>query len=184
VLHNKGAAGVDGMEVSSLKQVLQLKGDTYLQDLQEGCYQVSPILGVKIPKSNGKKRLLGIPTVVDSVIQQAIAQVLHPMFEIGFQAHSYGFRPGRNAHQALRQSLQYINDGYQDIVDIDLKSFFDEVQHEWLLELIYQRVNCPRTLKLIRSFLRAPIQQGRTTKAAQRLTTRFSPQPLAIQYPT
>jgi RNA-directed DNA polymerase len=158
VLQNKGAAGVDGMETHSLRQELHLKGNTYIQQLQEGCYQVSPILGVEIPKSNGKKRLLGIPTVVDRVIQQAIAQILQPNFEIGFQAHSYGFRPGRNAHQAVKQSLQYINKGYQHIVDIDLKSFFDEVQHGLLLELIYKRIKCPRTLKLIRSFLRAPIQ--------------------------
>jgi len=158
VLQNKGAAGVDGMETHSLRQELHLKGNNYIKQLQDGCYQVSPILGVKIPKSNGKKRLLGIPTVVDRVIQQAIAQVLQPIFEIGFQAHSYGFRPGRNTHQAVKQSLKYINKGYQQIVDIDLKSFFDEVQHVLLLELIYKRIKCPRTLKLIRSFLRAPIQ--------------------------
>ena len=85
VLQNKGAAGVDGMEVHSLKQELHLNGNTYIQQLQEGYYQVSPILGVEIPKSNGKKRLLGIPTVVDRVIQQAIAQVLQPIFETGFQ---------------------------------------------------------------------------------------------------
>jgi len=125
--------------------------------MQEGRYQVSAIRGVEKPKSNGKKRLLGIPTATDRLVQQAIAQVLQPVFETTFQPHSYGFRPGRNAHQAVKQSLANINEGYQDIVDIDLKSFFDEVDHAILLELVYKRVKCRMTLTLIRSFLRAPI---------------------------
>ena len=158
VVRNKGAAGVDGMGVSGLKDHLRSRGMDYVQALRGGRYQVSPILGVEIPKANGKKRLLGIPTVVDRVVQQAIAQVLQPVFETDFQSHSYGFRPGRNAHQAVRQSLGNINEGYQHVVDIDLKSFFDEVEHYILLELIYKRVKCRPTLKLIRSFLRAPIQ--------------------------
>jgi len=125
--------------------------------MQEGRYQASAIRGVEKPKSNGKKRLLGIPTATDRLVQQAIAQVLQPVFETTFQPHSYGFRPGRNAHQAVKQSLANINEGYQDIVDIDLKSFFDEVDHAILLELVYKRVKCRMTLTLIRSFLRAPI---------------------------
>ena len=96
-------------------------------------------MGIEIPKGNGKTRLLGIPTVVDRVFQQALHQVLQPIFEPDFQKHSYGFRPNRNAHQALKQSLFNINKGYQDIVDIDLKSFFDEVEHYVLLELIYKK---------------------------------------------
>ena len=157
VVRNKGAAGVDGLRVEELQAHLQANGTTYVRQLREGHYQVAPIRGVEIPKSNGKTRLLGIPTVVDRLVQQAIAQVLQPIFEADFQAHSYGFRPGRNAHQAVRQSLRNINDGYQDVVDIDLKSFFDEVEHHILLELIYKRVKCRMTLKLIRGFLRAPI---------------------------
>jgi len=158
VKRNKGAGGVDQIQVTDLKQVLRQNALKMLQDLVNGSYQVSPILGVEIPKSNGKMRLLGIPTVVDRVIQQAVCQVLQPVFETDFQRHSYGFRPLRNAHQALKQSLKNINEGYQDIVDIDLKSFFDEVDHNLLLELIYKKVNCHKTMKLIRSFLRAPIQ--------------------------
>ena len=118
---------------------------------------MSSILGVEIPKSNGKTRLLGIPTVTDRLFQQALHQVLQPIFEPDFQEHSYGFRPRRNAHQAVTQSLANINSGYQYIVDIDLKSFFDEVEHYVLLELIYKKVKCKPTMKLLRSFLRAPI---------------------------
>ncbi len=165
VMRNKGAAGIDGMQVSGLKDHLLTHGTDYAQLLREGRYQVSPILGIEIPKANGKKRLLGIPTVTDRVFHQAVHQVLQPIFEADFQAHSYGFRPGRNAHQTVIRSRDHINDGYQYIVDIDLKSFFDEVEHHLLMELIFRRVKCRATLRLIRHFLRAPIQlDGRLHK--------------------
>jgi len=158
VYRNKGAAGIDNIQVTELKSILQTHGKQYNEQIERGTYQVSPILGVEIPKSNGKTRLLGIPTVVDRVYQQALHQVLQPIFEADFRQHSYGFRPQRNAHQALQQSLENINSGYQDIVDIDLKSFFDEVEHYILLELIHKKVKCKSTMKLLRSFLRAPIE--------------------------
>ena len=158
VYRNKGAAGVDRVQVTELKAHLQKHSKRYIEQIEEGHYQVSPIMGVEIPKSNGKTRLLGIPTVTDRVFQQALHQVLQPIFEPDFQEHSYGFRPNRNAHQAVTQSLENINSGYQHIVDIDLKSFFDEVEHYVLLELIYKKVKCDKTMKLLRSFLRAPIQ--------------------------
>jgi RNA-directed DNA polymerase len=158
VYRNKGAGGVDNIQVTELKSILKTQGKRYSNQIEGERYQVSPILGVEIPKSNGKTRLLGIPTVVDRLYQQALHQVLQPIFEIDFQKHSYGFRPRRNAHQALQQSLENINSGFQDIVDIDLKSFFDEVEHYILLELIYKKVKCKATMKLLRSFLRAPIQ--------------------------
>lgn len=157
VYRNKGGAGVDSKSVEDLLPELQSGGKQYTQQLKTGSYRASPILGVEIPKPNGKKRLLGVPTVVDRVFQQALHQVLQPIFEDGFQEHSYGFRPNRNAHQAIKQSLGNINSGYQYIIDIDLKSFFDEVEHYILLDLIYKKVQCPHILKLIRSFLRAPI---------------------------
>ena len=157
VYGNKGSAGIDGVQVTELKMILQSQGRTYIDMLEGEYYQVSPILGIEIPKSIGGMRLLGIPTVVDRVFQQALHQVLQPIFEPDFQRHSYGFRPKRNAHQAVAQSLANINAGYQDIVDIDLKSFFDQVEHYILLELIYKKVKCRATLKLLRSFLRAPI---------------------------
>ena len=157
VYRNKGAAGVDGIGVTELQSVLKVHGSYYTHQIERECYQVSPILGVEIPKSNGKTRLLGIPTVVDRVFQQALHQVLQPVFESDFQKHSYGFRPKRNAHGAITQSLENINSGYQDIIDIDLESFFDEVEHYILLELIYKKVKCKSTMKLLRCFLRAPI---------------------------
>jgi len=158
VYRNKGAAGVDKVQVTELQELLQTHKEQYIEQIENGTYQTSPILGVEIPKSKGKTRLLGIPTAIDRIFQQALHQVLQPIFEPEFQKHSYGFRPNRNAHQAVEQSLSNINSGYQYIVDIDLKSFFDEVEHYVLLELIYKKVQCEKVMKLLRSFLRAPIQ--------------------------
>ena len=158
VTANKGSAGVDGMPVAKLSEYLQSNRDKIATDVCNGTYLPQPILGIEIPKSNGKKRLLGVPTVVDRVLQQAVNQVIAPRFELEFKEHSYGFRPHHNALQAVRQSQKYINAGYQHMVDIDLKSFFDEVDHCLLLQLVYRKVKCPLTLRLIRKWLRAPIQ--------------------------
>ena len=165
VLRNKGSAGIDNRSVDDLKSFLTQNWSTIKHKVENGKYLPDPILGVEIPKKNGKTRLLGIPTVADRLLHQALHQQLSPIFEPDFQRHSYGFRPGRNAHQAVSQALENINDGFQDIIDIDLKSFFDEVSHELLMTLIYRRVKCPLTLKLIRKFLRAPISiNGRLVK--------------------
>lgn len=158
VYRNKGAGGIDGVQTEDLADHLLTKGKDYIAGIRQGTYIAQAILGVEIPKSKGKTRLLGIPTVADRVFQQAVHQILQPIFEVDFSPYSYGFRPNRNAHQAIEQSLKYINAGYQDIVDIDLKGFFDEVRHDVLLELVYQKVKCTKTLKLLRSFLQAPIQ--------------------------
>lgn len=158
VYRNKGACGIDNVHVNELKSILQTHGKRYANEISSGSYQPSPILGVEIPKSNGKLRLLGIPTVTDRVFQQALHQVMQPIFEKDFQDHSYGFRPKRNAEQAVKQSLKNINSGYKHIVDIDLKQFFDEVEHHILLELVYKKIKCTKTLKLLRQFLRVPIQ--------------------------
>jgi RNA-directed DNA polymerase len=165
VMVNKGSAGVDRMPVSELSAHLETNQALIVAAIRNGKYLSQPILGVEIPKSNGKSRLLGIPTVTDRLLQQAVNQVIYPLFELEFTAHSYGFRPNRNAHQAVQQAHKYIHEGYQHIVDIDLKSFFDEVDHCLLLQLLYRKVKCPLVLRLIRKWLRAPIQiNGRLTK--------------------
>lgn len=157
VLANKGSAGVDGMQVTELKPFIRKEREAIILSIINGRYLPQPILGVHIPKSNGKTRLLGIPTVTDRWLQQAVAQTITPLFEFEFKDHSYGFRPNKNAHQCIQQSQQYINDGYKHIVDIDLKSFFDEVDHCLLLQLLYRKVKCHITLRLIRKWLRVPI---------------------------
>jgi group II intron reverse transcriptase/maturase len=165
VLANKGSAGVDGMQVTELKQHISVQREAIVLRIIKGCYLPQPVLGVNIPKGNGKTRLLGIPTVTERWLQQAVAQSITPLFEFEFKDHSYGFRANKNAHQCIQQSQRYINEGYQHIVDIDLKSFFDEVDHRLLLQLLYCKVKCKVILRLIRKWLRAPIMiNGKLTK--------------------
>lgn len=158
VVSNRGSSGIDGMEVTELKSYIDKHRDAILISILNGKYVPTAIRGVEIPKPNGKTRLLGVPTVVDRWLQQAVSQQLATKFEFDFEEESYGFRPRKNLHQAVKQSLKNINDGYQDIVDIDLKGFFDEVQHYKILQLIYNKVKCPATLWLIRKWLGVPIQ--------------------------
>ena len=147
VIVNKGSAGIDKMKVGELTDYFREHKQTIIKTIQEGNYQVQAILGVEIPKANGKTRLLGVPTVVERLLQQAVSQVLMPKWENEFSANSYGFRANKNARQAVGRALEHIHEGYTHIVDIDLKSFFDEVDHCLLLNLIYQKVKCPKTLK-------------------------------------
>src|SRR5215210_4345591 len=165
VMRNKGSVGVDGMRVHQLKTYIGENREAIEMSMISGTYLPQPILGVSIPKSNGKTRLLGIPTVTDRWLQQSVAQAITPLFEFDFKEHSYGFRPGKSAHQCIQQAHRYIHEGNQHIVDIDLKSFFDEVDHCLLLELLYGKIKCPVTLRLIRKWLRAPIMfEGKLTK--------------------
>ena len=165
VMSNQGSAGMDGMPVGELLNHLNNNRNAIATAACTGRYLPQAILGVTIPKSNGKPRLLGIPTVTDRLLQQAVSQVISPKFETDFTEHSYGFRPNRNAHQAVQQAQQNIHEGYDYIVDIDLKNFFDEVDHVLLLQLIYDKVKCSLTLRLIRKWLRVPIKiKGRLVK--------------------
>lgn len=157
VERNKGASGVDGMKTTELSAYIRENRPEIQSTMRKNSYIPNSILGVEIPKEKGETRLLGIPTVVDRWLQQAVSQQLVVHFEYDFEPVSYGFRPRKNIQKAVLQAQQYINNGYQDIIDIDLKGFFDEVDHCLLLQLIYHKVKCPTTLRLIRKWLRAPI---------------------------
>ena len=158
VVGNKGSSGVDGLETKDLRDYLNDNWPRLKNEIVSNGYYPSAILGIEIPKESGSgKRLLGIPTVFDRLINQAIHQVLSPMWEPDFSDSSFGFRPNRNAGQAIKQAKNYINAGYQDIVDIDLKSFFDKVNHDYLMSLVKRKVSCPTLLRLIWRFLRSPI---------------------------
>jgi len=158
VVANKGSAGVDGLKTNQLTEYFREHKSTLLEEIKENRYLPQAILGVEIPKGNGKTRLLGIPTVVDRLLQQAVSQAMMLRFEQDFSENSFGFRPYKNARWAVGKALGNIHEGYNHIVDIDLKTFFDEVDHCLLLNLIYQKVKCPITLRLIRKWLRVPIQ--------------------------
>jgi group II intron reverse transcriptase/maturase len=175
VVQNKGSAGVDGMTVYELASHLEANRNSIIISTLNHAYVPSAIRSVSIPKGNGGTRLLGIPTVTDRWLQQAVSQVLTSKFELSFEPHSYGFRPKKNTQQAVTQSLKYINDGYQDIVDIDLKGFFDEVDHKLLLQLIYNKVKCPTTLWLIRKWLRVPIKIGGSLRKRRKGIPQGSP---------
>ncbi|MDO5975431.1 group II intron reverse transcriptase/maturase [Flavivirga jejuensis] len=157
VMRNKGSSGIDGMKTTELSDYIRAHLATILTEIHEHSYIPAPILGVSIPKGNGKTRLLGIPTVVDRWLQQAVNLQLMAKFEYEFEPTSYGFRPQKNIQKAVLQAQAYINSGYAEIVDIDLKGFFDEVDDCILLQLIYNKVKCPTTLRLLRKWLRAPI---------------------------
>ena len=165
VLSNKGAVGVDGMGVKALSAHLKENGGQIVDCVCAGTYLPQAILGVEIPKANGKKRLLGISTVCERWLQQAVHQGIAPLFEQEFKEQSYGFRLDRQAGQAVLQAQKYIEEGYRAILDIDLENFFDEVDHCLLLQLVYRKVKCPLTLRLIRKWLTAPILiDGKLTK--------------------
>nr|WP_307345341.1 group II intron reverse transcriptase/maturase [Metabacillus malikii] len=153
VKKNKGAAGVDGMTVDELAGYMALNKDEIIRQIRKREYNPQPVLRVEIPKPNGGKRLLGIPTVIDRVIQQATAQVLTPMFDKQFNENSYGFRPRRYAEMAILKALEFMNDGYDWIVDIDLERFFDTVHHDRLMNLISRTVDDGDVISLIRKFL-------------------------------
>lgn len=158
VRKNNGSAGVDHMPVTKLSELLSIDKEELTAKVRGGKYLPQPILGVEIPKGNGKTRLLGIPTVTDRLLQQAVLQVINARFENEFSDSSFGFRPNRNLQQAVLKAQGYINDGFQYIIDIDLKTFFDEVDHCYLLQLLYRKIKCRETLRLIRKWLRSPIQ--------------------------
>ncbi len=157
---NKGSAGVDGMTVQQLPEHLKQHWPAIREQLLSGTYRPQPVKRVEIPKPGGGVRKLGIPAVLDRFIQQAVMQVLQRRWDRTFSEHSYGFRPGRSAHQAVEQAQQYIAAGYRWVVDLDLEKFFDRVNHDRLMAKIAARVSDKRLLKLIRAFLRAGVMEN------------------------
>ena len=156
---NAGAPGVDGMEVGEIRAYWQRHGELLRKKLLGGTYRPAAVRGVAIPKPKGGERLLGIPTVLDRMLQQALLQVLGPVFDAGFSDSSYGFRPHRSAHDAVRAAQGYIAAGKQWVVDIDLKNFFDQVNHDRLMAFVSRKVEDKRVLRLIGAYLRAPRQE-------------------------
>ncbi len=178
---NKGAPGVDGMTVQDLRPWLADHKDRLVASLVRGDYRPQPVLGTEIPKPGGGMRLLGIPTVADRLVQQAILQVLQPILEPSFSASSFGFRPGRSAHDALAQAGKYVAEGYGTVVDLDLEKFFDRVNHDILMARLARRIGDKRLLRIVRRFLEAGMMregvcvrrwegtpQGRSALAAAR----------------
>lgn len=153
VVHNKGAAGVDGMGCEELFQHLRKNGKILIENIKKQTYKPLPVRRVEIPKPDGTKRKLGVPTVTDRLVQQATAQILSPIYEAQFHNNSYGFRPGRNAQQAVLKATEYINEGYNWVVDLDLEKFFDTVNHDKLLSILNKTIKDGRVLSLIRKFL-------------------------------
>jgi RNA-directed DNA polymerase len=157
---NKGSAGVDGTTVQQLPEYLKQHWPAIREQLLSGTYKPQPVRRVEIPKPEGGMRKLGIPTVLDRFVQQAVMQVLQRKWDGTFSDHSYGFRPGRSAHQAVAQAQQYMAEGYRWVVDLDLEKFFDRVNHDKLTARIATRVGDQRLLKLIRAFLKAGVMEG------------------------
>lgn len=155
VRSNKGVAGIDGMTVDELSAYLMTELPTIQASLLNGRYQPKPVKRVDIPKPDGGTRSLGIPTVMDRLVQQAVLQIMEPLYDPTFSSSSYGFRPGKSAHQALKSARQHVEDGYKIVVDMDIEKFFDRVNHDKLLSLLAQRIGDKRVLKLIRLFLQA-----------------------------
>lgn len=166
VRRNKGAPGIDGMSVDELPDFLRQHWPKIRQQLIDGRYRPKPVKRVEIPKPDGRKRQLGIPTVLDRMIQQAIAQVLQEEWDTDFHDNSYGFRPNRNAHQAIRYAQETIQQGYRWVVDCDLEVFFDNVNHDKLMTRLKDRHRDPMLLRLINRYLKAGVQIDGTTKAS------------------
>ena len=157
VKRNGGSAGVDGMTVEEMLPYLREHREELLESLRSERYKPKAVRRVEIPKPDGGKRMLGVPTVIDRMIQQAIVQVLQPMYEQFFSENSYGFRPKRSAQQAMKQALEYYNEGYTQVVDLDLAKYFDTVNHEILIGMLREQVKDERVIRLIRKYLKSGV---------------------------
>lgn len=167
VVSNKGASGIDEMTVKELGNYIREHKNEIISSLRNRTYMPKPVRRVYIPKSNGKKRPLGIPTVLDRTIQQAIAQPISDIYENIFSDYSYGFRPNRSCHDAIKQALIYLNQGNEWVIDIDIEQFFDKVNHDKLIQILREQVNDSTTLNLIRKYLRAGVMENGIEKATK-----------------
>jgi len=172
---NKGAPGVDGMTVDQLREWAMTHAEVLIATLLDGSYRPQAVRGVQIPKPGGGVRQLGIPTVVDRLVQQAMLQVLEPRLDPTFSESSYGFRPGRGAHDALRQARQYVAEGRAIVVDVDLEKFFDRVNHDVLMARLARRVGDKRFLRIVRRFLQAGLMQGNVDEERREGTPQGGP---------
>lgn len=175
VVSNGGSKGVDGITTKELGAYMQANWERIKQEIREGRYFPQAVLGIEIPKANGGKRLLGIPTVIDRLIQQSINQTLQTIFDSEFSEQSYGFRSGKSAHQAVLEAQRNINEGYQDIIDLDLKSFFDIVNQDYLMSLLNRKIKDSMLLKLIRRFLQSDMMKGGISTQRKKGTPQGSP---------
>lgn len=157
---NRGSAGVDGLTIEATVEILKTEWPRIREELQTGCYRPRPVRRVQIPKSGGGMRELGIPTVIDRLIQQALLQVLQPLIDPTFSEHSYGFRPGRRAHDAVLQAQRHVQEGWRVVVDVDLEKFFDRVNHDVLMDRLAKRIDDKAVLRLIRRYLDAGIMDN------------------------
>lgn len=167
VITNKGAAGIDGMKVEDLRDYMNANWKSIKQSILDRSYKPAPVRRVEIPKPNGGVRKLGIPTVVDRTLQQSIVQILTPVFEAEFQENSYGFRPGRSCEQAVLKLLEYLNEGYDWIVDIDLEKFFDNVPQDKLMSYVGRVIHDPDTESLIRRYLKSGVMENGMYEATE-----------------
>lgn len=172
---NKGAAGVDGLDIESTHVLLQTKWPQIRQALLAGKYRPAPVRRVMIPKPDGSQRELGIPTVTDRLIQQALLQVLQPLIDPSFSDHSHGFRPGRSAHDAVKAARAYVQSGKRVVVDVDLAKFFDRVNHDILMDRLKKRIPDEAVLRLIRAYLNAGIMDGGVNVERDRGTPQGGP---------
>ena len=164
---NKGACGIDKMPVGELEEYFRKHKEEIISSIMNMTYKPQPVKRVYIPKPNGKKRPLGIPTAVDRVVQQATAQVLSQIYDESFSDNSYGFRPKRSAHDAIDKVLNYLNEGCEWVIDLDIEKYFDTVNHDKLISILREKVNDKTTLHLIRSFLRAGVMENGLTSPTE-----------------
>ena len=183
VISNVGSGGVDGMQTNGLRDFLNANWQTLRTDILEGKYRPQAVKKVEIPKPQGGTRMLGIPTVTDRLIQQSLSQWMNNLWDNEYSANSYGFRPNKNAHQAVLQAQKFLNEGYDYVIELDLEKFFDKVNHDYLMHLLTKKIADKRVLKLVRKYLTTAMMEGGVVSQRTEGTPQGSPlSPLLVQH--